>query len=96
MLRPVTITFAALVSCASLAQAQSAELLTGVRYSDLDLSTNAGASTLIDRLTHAAYEACKYPWGTPVHRKCVAVTVSRSIAALNAPVVTKRYLAQRY
>lgn len=93
MLRPIIL--AALITSAPIAYAQPAQAITGVRYSDLDLSTEAGASTLVDRLRHAAYQACKQPWGTPVHRRCVAETVAKSVAALNAPLVTKRYLAQR-
>ena len=95
MLRPITIILAALVTSATVAYAQPAQAVTGVRTNDLDLSTEAGASALVDRLHHAAFEACKQPWGTPAHRRCVAQTVAKSVAALNAPLVTKQYLARR-
>lgn len=95
MFRPLTIVFAAFMTATTVAQAQPIEVPTGVRYSDLDLSTEAGAAKLVDRLRQAAYRTCKQPLGTPVHRRCVAETVAKSVAALNTPLVTKQYLAQR-
>lgn len=95
MLRTITIALATLITCAGLAQTQPTEAVAGVRTNDLDLSTDAGARTMVDRLTRAAIETCKYPMGTPAHRKCVAETVSKAVVALNTPEVTKQYLARR-
>lgn len=95
MLRATTIALAALIACSGLAQAQPSEAVAGVRYGDLDLSTDAGARVMVDRLTRAAFQTCKHRLGTPAHRKCVAETVSKSVAALNTPQVTKQYLARR-
>ncbi len=59
MLRPITIVLAALITTA--AQAQPVQVPTGVRTSDLDLSTEAGASRLVNRLPQAAYHTCQQP-----------------------------------
>jgi UrcA family protein len=91
MLRPIAL--AALITSA--AYAQPAQTIPAVHYSDLDLSTEAGAATVVDRLRHAAHQTCKQPWGTPAQRRCVAETVAKSVTSLNAPLVTKLYLARR-
>lgn len=95
MLRPITVAVAALITSAGLAYAEPAVPLTGVTYADLDLSTDAGAAKLVDRLHRAAFKACKYPVGTPVQRRCVAEAVVKAVVAINNPTVTKQYLARR-
>ena len=65
-----------------------------VRYRDLDISKSAGAETLLRRIDKAAVQICG---GKPDQRllgerlafkKCRASTIDRSVAALNAPMVT--------
>lgn len=94
-MRAISIALVTLVTCAGLAHAQPTAPLSGVKYTDLDLTTDEGAATLVDRVQRAAFLACKYPIGTPVQRRCVAETVAKSIAAINTPAVTKQYLARR-
>jgi len=65
-----------------------------VRYGDLDISRSAGAEILLRRIDKAAVQICG---GKPDQRllgerqafeKCRATTIDRSVAALNAPMVT--------
>lgn len=69
-----------------------------VTYGDLDLASNGGASTMLDRLHHAAMEACgasdfsvkDYRWAV-AHSSCVRRGVAEAVAALDAPTVTQLY-----
>lgn len=73
----------------------------GVRYDDLDLSTEEGARTFLSRLRQAASRACG---GRPDareikemqrFRKCVADEMDRVVALLNQPTVTAVYQRER-
>ena len=86
----VTLSGAAPVAAQSLDDTVSVS----VRYGDLDISKSAGAETLLRRIDKAAVQICG---GKPDQRlldqrtafeKCRASTIDRSVAALNAPMVT--------
>ncbi len=63
-----------------------------VRYADLDLSTNAGATTLFHRIRGAAKGVCGTPGTSIVEqmdwRGCVDSAVSNAVAAVNSPMLT--------
>jgi len=88
---------AALATCVCFAQAQPSDAgQSVVRYSDLDLTTDSGAGIMLDRMTQAAIKACNKEPGTPIYRRCVAETLAGSVKSLNAPTVTRLYLARRH
>jgi len=63
-----------------------------VSYSDLDLSTSAGARTLYGRIQFAAKRVCGYE-GTDVlsqaiWRKCFHGSVGDAVAKVNSPLLT--------
>lgn len=64
-----------------------------VNYGDLDLSSEAGAKTLLARIERAAKHACvDYPRSSMDRSTnfdaCVKNAVGRAVASLNNPVVT--------
>jgi UrcA family protein len=69
-----------------------------VTYRDLDLSSQDGASTMLDRLGHAAMDACgasdfsvkDYRWAV-AHSACVRNSLDQAVADLDAPTVTRLY-----
>jgi UrcA family protein len=69
-----------------------------VTYGDLDLASNGGASTMLDRLHRAAMDACgasdfsvkDYRWAV-ARSSCVRSGVAEAVAALDAPTVTQLY-----
>jgi len=91
-----TAALAASAACASLAQAQDlmstdAHRLT-VRYSDLDVSTVAGATVLYQRLQGAAHFVCgeegrsldeQTQW-----RECVRNAVGQAVSAVHSPALS--------
>ncbi|HLZ82876.1 MAG TPA: UrcA family protein [Caulobacteraceae bacterium] len=95
--RLTTLTVAAVtLACAAPVAAQSLDdtVSVSVRYGDLDISKPAGAEVLLRRIDKAAVRVCG---GKPDQRllgehaafeKCRAATIDRSVAALNAPMVT--------
>lgn len=105
MLRALLL-FAAAFAFAAAAPAQPPAQLRGdslVRYGDLDLSREADARTLLNRLDMAATQACG---GRPTLRgnrpgldtflradfqDCHAEALANAVAALQAPVVTKLF-----
>jgi UrcA family protein len=91
------VTGAALAACVCFAQAQTSDTSqNAVRYSDLDLTTDSGAGVMLDRMTQAALKVCKENTGTPAQRRCVAEALAGSVKSLNAPAVTRLYLARRH
>ena len=76
------------------AQSRDDTVSVSVRYGDLDISNSAGAEIMLRRIDKAAVQICG---GKPDQRllgervafeKCRASTIDRSVAALNAPMVT--------
>lgn len=67
---------------------------TVVKYSDLDLSRQAGADVLIARIKRAADTVCDYGSstrslaGASNYRNCVRDTTASVVRAVNAPLVT--------
>jgi UrcA family protein len=66
-----------------------------VRAPDLNLSTEAGARVMLQRLTAAAHVVCG-PQPAPVELRrgqlyaaCVKTTVDRSVASLNNPILAR-------
>ncbi len=70
---------------------------TAVTYADLDLSREAGAQILIQRMRAAAAKVCgpapdlRQMEMHRVYVACVNDTLQRSVASVNAPVVTSLY-----
>ncbi len=95
----------AAVSIASVAQMAQADAVVGsrpaltVRYSDLNLDTQAGAATLYQRIRHAAAQVC----GKVDSRRldeviaaqgCMNEAVASSVAAVGNAQLTSQYTAQ--
>ena len=72
-------------------------LETIVRFSDLDLNRAAGAEQMLVRLERAAGDVCgEAPSPREVgkrsrYRACVATTLDRAVASIDAPLLTARY-----
>jgi UrcA family protein len=71
-----------------------------VRYDDLRLISAVGAAVLYSRLRHAAERACtsldgKTPQLSSRYRACVDDAVSKAVADVNEPVLTKYYETKR-
>ena len=94
-LMSLAIAAATLAGAAPVAAQSSGDTVSvSVRYGDLDISKAAGADVMLRRIDKAAVQICG---GKPDQRllgervafeKCRASTVDRSVAALNAPMVT--------
>ena len=70
-----------------------------VNYSDLNLSNEAGAAVLYQRITHAAHVVCQLPmpWDATAAarvRSCIHTARARSVSEVNAPALT-RYFESR-
>jgi UrcA family protein len=79
---------------ADLATAQTAPRTAQVGYADLDLSTPAGAKTLLTRIKFAAGKACGeenhsplFPRAMAQHRACVSDAVNATVGRIDAPLV---------
>jgi UrcA family protein len=65
-----------------------------VRYGDLNLTTDAGAKVMLNRIRMAAREACGWTPPTydlaaqPIFRRCVGEATNRAVAMLDSPLVT--------
>ena len=61
-----------------------------VRYSDLDVSTTAGAKTLYLRIRYAAETLCESAatWGKKEGEACVQKAVNDAVARVNAAKLT--------
>jgi UrcA family protein len=71
-----------------------------VRYDDLRLISAVGAAVLYGRLHHAAERACapldgKTAQLTSRYRACVDESISKAVADVNEPVLTKYYESKR-
>lgn len=71
-----------------------------VRYDDLRLISAVGAAVLYGRLHHAAERACgsldgKTPQLSSRYRACVDDAMSKAVADVNEPVLTKYYESKR-
>jgi UrcA family protein len=62
-----------------------------VRYSDLDVSTTAGAKILYLRIRYAAETLCQSAatWGKKDGEACVQKAVNDAVARVNAPRLTQ-------
>jgi UrcA family protein len=70
-----------------------------VRYGDLNLATEKGATTLLRRIDRAAREACGLdPWQRGFvragQRACYAEAVGKAVGRVDAPMVTQVYAAR--
>lgn len=73
-----------------------------VSYADLDLTTDAGAHTLLIRLKRAARTVCSETrlsiMGLESERRysaCMSTTLNQSVQAANSKQLTRRYLGSR-
>ena len=104
------ISLAAMTAFASLANAQPGELIrrdVTVSYADLDLTSDRGASIMLNRIRQAAVEACggspyfNSLYGTAPDyvmksfKKCHDDAVANAVASLHAPVVERLYAESR-
>ncbi len=69
-----------------------------VRYNDLDLSSDAGAATLLDRIRGAARRTCSPSSTVPDtfgdtlnFQQCFGDAVAQAVAGLNIPTLTHVY-----
>ena len=102
MTRTTTFTLALLAALAAISPSQAAGASGEVRqtvvsYSDLDLSGQAGANVLIDRLEAASRAVCG---GAPFirdlnamhdYKVCVKNAMDHAVAAIKAPLVAQIY-----
>jgi UrcA family protein len=73
-----------------------------VRFHDLDLASQQGSATMLQRISHAAVEACggssfsvpDYRWALK-NSACYRGSMDRAVAALAAPGVTRLYEERR-
>jgi len=70
-----------------------------VRYADLDLTSEAGASVLLRRIDRAARQVCGMDRDVRgifrlQQRACHTETLSESVAKVDAPLVTQMYAQQ--
>jgi|SRR5580658_4466159 UrcA family protein len=71
-----------------------------VVYGDLDLATHDGAAAMLQRMHHAAMDACgasdfsvkDYRWSV-ARSACVHRSLDEAVASLNAPQVSELYSA---
>ena len=73
------------------------QLSTTVRYAGIDLDSATGAETLHRRLSHAAERVCAPLKSRQVsllreHRQCVADTLSRAVAGVDRPMLTRYHM----
>ena len=72
-----------------------------VKYADLDVSGQAGATTLHKRLTAAARQVCSGLDGMRLdekhrYRACIAEATANAVAAVNQPALTEVHLVQAH
>jgi UrcA family protein len=101
------IALAAVMAFGGLASSASADSIirrdVQVSYSDLNLSTEAGASTLLHRIDLAGREACGgSPFLDPMYKfmpdtvasafnKCHHAAVAKAVAAVGSPILAQVY-----
>lgn len=110
MSRVIGTTFAAVMALGVLGTSASADSLirrdVQVFYGDLNISTEAGAGALLERIDHAALRACGgAPAFQPMYdimpgavigefNKCHRAAVAKAVASVGSPVLAHLY-AQR-
>jgi UrcA family protein len=73
-----------------------------VKFGDLDLASQQGSTAMLQRISHAALEACgasgfsapDYKWATK-NSGCYHGSMDRAVAQLAAPAVTHLYEQRR-
>jgi UrcA family protein len=73
-----------------------------IRFGDLDLASEQGSAAMLQRLSHAALQACgaspfsvpDYRWATK-HSSCYRGSMDRAVADVAAPAVTRLYEQRR-
>jgi UrcA family protein len=79
---------------ASPALADEAGLSVKVSYADLDLSTQAGATTLFNRIRSAARTVCghdDWSYSRWTFKRCFDQAVGNAVAKVNSPQLTALY-----
>jgi UrcA family protein len=102
MYRFVIVAMATAVSAAPIVCAQAGVKQTSVRvaYGDLDLSTRAGAATLLKRMKAATRRVCgAEPSPREIaamsrHQVCAQDAMSRAVAAIDSPLVTALFTGE--
>jgi UrcA family protein len=105
------ISLAAVATFATLAQAQTGDRFirrdVSVSYADLDLTTDRGAAIMLNRIKHAAVEACGgSPYFNSLYetapgyvmtefRKCHDNAVDKAVALLHSPALVRLYAESR-
>ena len=94
---------AAVVSEADAArEVESQPTRVAVKVGDLDLASEQGSAVMLQRISHAALEACgassfsvpDYRWATK-HSACYRGSMDRAVADVAAPAVTHLYEQRR-
>jgi hypothetical protein len=94
---------AAVVSEADAArEVQNLPTKVAIKFGDLDLASEQGASAMLQRLSHAAQQACgassfsvpDYRWATK-NSACYHGSMDRAVAAVAAPAVSRLYEQRR-
>jgi UrcA family protein len=73
-----------------------------IKFGDLDLASQQGSAAMLQRISHAALEACgasgfsvpDYKWATK-NSGCYHSSMDRAVAQLAAPAVTHLYEQRR-
>jgi UrcA family protein len=73
-----------------------------IKFGDLDLTSQDGSAAMLQRISHAALEACgassfsvpDYRWAVK-HSGCFRSSMDRAVADLSAPTVTHLYEQHR-
>jgi len=67
-----------------------------IRYGDLDLTTDAGARAMLERIHRASASVCRQAAADDIvlaagmYQSCLQATVRTAITRLNAPIVTAK------
>jgi UrcA family protein len=92
--------FATVFPQSSTAEAVTKTVSVSVHYGDLNLATDAGAQTLLKRLSWAGRQVCgrRPPMGSITlyeqHRACVREAISTAVAKLGSRAVTAQLTAR--
>src|SRR5262245_64919802 len=95
-----TIACGIVLTAPAMAEQRNGESLTKVvNYSDLNLNAAAGAQTLYGRLRMAATQVCAPFWGSTLTdkarwRECFEPALARSVAEVDAPMLTALHLSR--
>jgi UrcA family protein len=87
--------FAIVIACLAITSASAQDKVV-IDYSDLDLSTPAGASVLYGRIARAAQAVCHEVPLLEVHRYltwkgCTQSAIADAVATVDSPLVTARH-----